>query len=331
MILLQRARIAASAALGFPRSMRLPLVGDMDGRFRSPGARIDDPRFGRSEGLPFTLEVVVDGERSAPAGVAREVDRVFFRDRGKLLFNVSFACGKPQGLFRRGLYGDPRSHWFNVFFGCYQIDVPKRVWGRPFGYREDGRTIDRDEVLRIGKSDWNYFSNWMYGVPDAAITPTDGLDDPQLRFEQRPRRAVNGRAWDEVLLDGVRVASAYDPGRADGLQLVDRGLWSALWRASFGLPLRRAVVDEPAFFAVPMAARLYMAFRESAADDDLGEPSYQTFFFGGTVNRWYAEHAADAAERDRRRVFNEAFLEAQMRAVERVMRDPCGGLGFPSP
>jgi hypothetical protein len=216
MVFLQRARIAASAALGFPRFMRLPLVGDIDGRFRSPGARIDDPRFGRSEGLPFTLEVVVDGERSAPAGVGREVDRVFFRDRGKLLFNVSFACGKPQGLFRRGLYGDPRSHWFNVFFGCYQIDVPKRVWGRPFGYREDGRTIDRDEVLRIGKSDWNYFSNWIYGVPDSAITPTDRLDDPWLRFEQRPRRRVNGRAWDEVLLDGVRVASACDPGRADG-------------------------------------------------------------------------------------------------------------------
>ncbi|MFO0512836.1 MAG: hypothetical protein ACK51K_19480, partial [Gammaproteobacteria bacterium] len=248
------------------------------------------------------------------------------------LFNVCFSCGAPKGVLREGSYGDPTSPWFNVFFGYYQIDVVASAWGRPFGYCDaSSGAVDTDDVVRIGKADWNYFSNWMYGVPDAAIVPTDRLDDPQLRFEQRPRRAVNGRAWDEVLLDGVRVASAYDPGRADGLQLVDRGLWSALWRASFGLPLRRAVVDEPAFFAVPMAARLYMAYRESAADDDLGEPSYQTFFFGGTVNRWYAEHAADAAERDRRRAFNEAFLEAQMRAVERVMRDPCGDLGFPSP
>ena len=53
--------------------------------------------------------------------------------------------------------------------------------------------------------------------------------------------------------------------------------------------------------------------------------------FGGTVNRWYADHVADEAERTRRRAFNEAFLEAQMRAVERVMRDRCGDLGFPSP
>lgn len=329
MTVLQRSRIEACAALGFPRFMRLPLVGDIDGRFRAPGARIDDPRFGRSEGLPFVLEVAVDGERSAPAGVGREVDRVFFRDRGKLLFNVSFACGRPQGLLRRGLYGDPRSHWFNVFFGCYQIDVPKRVWGRPFGYEEDGRTIHRDDVLRIGKSDWNYFSNWMYGVPDAAIAPTDSLDDAGLRVTQRPRRAVNGRAWDELVIENATVASAYDPGRAGGPQLVDRGLWSALWRASFGRPLRRAVVDEPAFFPVPMTAQLYMSFREATEDNDLGEPAYQTFFFGGTINQWYADHVADEAERAQRRAFNEGFLRAQMTAVERVMRDDFGDLGFP--
>jgi hypothetical protein len=51
--------------------------------------------------VPFVLEVVVDGKRSAPTGVGREVDCVFFHDRGKLLFNASFACGKPQGLCRR--------------------------------------------------------------------------------------------------------------------------------------------------------------------------------------------------------------------------------------
>ena len=327
--MLQRLKIEACAALGFPRFMRLPLVGDIDGRFRAPGAQLDDPRFGRSEGLPFAMEFVVDADRSAPAGVGREVDRAFFRDRGKLLFNVSFACGRPQGLLRRGLYGDPRSHWFNVFFGYYQVDVSRDVWGRPFGYREDGRTIDRDDVLRIGKSDWNYFSNWMYGVPDAAIAPTDRLDDPGLSVEQRPRREVNGRLWDGLRIDRAVVSSAYVSGRAEDPPLSDRGLWSALWRASFGRPLRRAVVDKPSFFAVPMTADLHMCWREVADDPDFGGPTYQTFLFGGTVNHWYAEQVADQAERRRRQAFNEEFLQTQLRAVERVMRGSYGDLGFP--
>ena len=327
---LQRTKIATCAALGFPRFMRLPLVGEIDNSFRAPGAQIDDPVFGRSEGLPFVMEFVVDAERSAPAGVGREVDRAFFRDQGKLLFNVSFACGEPRGLFRRGLYGDPRSHWFNVFFGYYQIDVSRRVWGRPFGYREDGRTLDRDDVLRIGKSDWNYFSNWMYGVPDSAIAPTDRLDDPDLSITQRPRQRINGRFWDGLRIDRAVVSSAYVSGRPADPPLADRGLWSALWRASFGRPLRRTVLGRPSFFPVPMTADLHMCWREADDDHDFGEPTYQTFLFGGTVNHWYAEHVADDAERGRRRAFNERFLQAQMRAVEGVMRGSYSELGFPT-
>ena len=316
-----KARIAAASALGFPRWLRLPLVGDVHNRFATRGARLDDPRFGCSQGLPFVMEIPVGDGRTPPAGVGKKADDAFFRLHKDLLFNVSFACGRPCGLFRRTVYGDPRSIWFNVFFGHYEIDVAQAAWGRPFGYEADGRTVCWDDVLRIGKADWNYFSNWVYGVPDAAVTATDlPLRGPQSVTRHLGRHPVNGREWDLLEMEGIQVSSAYWDGSMPGL--VDRGLWSFLWRASFGFPLGRKVADDPSFFAVPMKARLYMAWREASADNDLGVPAYQTFLFGGTINQRHS--ARSHAHREE----NEAFLAAQLEAVERVMRRDYPALGF---
>jgi hypothetical protein len=317
---LQKARIAAACALGFPRWLRLPLVGDIDNRFASPEVQLRDPRFGESQGLPFVMEIPVDTDDTPPAGVGKKVDDVFFQHRHKLLFNVSFACGKPQGLWRRGVYGDPRSIWFNVFFGYYEIDVEQAAWGRPFGYEADGKTVHWDDVLRIGKSDWNYFSNWMYGVPDAAIDRTNQpLRGPHTTTTHHGRTPINGRHWDVLELSGVDVVSAYDDGSGG---LVDRELWSFLWRASYGFPLGKKVVDEPSFFSVPMKAKLYMAWREAPADNDLGAPAFQTFLFGGTINQRYSSTSAEQA------AINEAFLQAQIDAVVRVMKADFSDLGF---
>ncbi len=316
-----KAQILTAACLGFPKFMRLPLVGDVDNKFAAPEVQLNSPRFGESQGLPFVMEIVVDGNRSAPAGVGRAADQAFFRQSPRLLFNVSFACGKPQGFLRRGLYGDPRSIWFNVFFGYYEIDVSKSAWGRPFGYESDGTTIHWDDVLRIGKSDWNYFSNWLYGVPDDKITPTnDPLRSANTTTTHHGRKDINGKQWDVLELDNVDVVSAYHDGSSPGL--VDRELWSYLWRASFGFPLGKKVVDAPSFFAVPMKAHLYMSFREKKRDNDLNTTSYQTFLFGGTINKHYSKRS-DACAKE-----NEAFLAEQLKAVERVMKKSYPDLGF---
>jgi hypothetical protein len=317
----QRARVRTAATLGFPSWLKLPLVGDVDNKFRAPEAVVNDPRFGQSEGVPFVMEIAVDGERSIPAGVGQKVDNVFFKEAPKLLFNVSFACGKPKGLCRTGIYGDPRSIWFNVFFGYYQIDVSARAWGRPFGYEADGVTVCWDDVLRIGKSDWNYFSNWLYGVPDQAIDSVNmPLRAADTSTTHHGRRPINGNTWDVIEIDNAHVVSAYDNGQ--GPELVQRELWSTLWQASYGFPLKKRVVEEQSFFPVPMKANLYMAWRKVDDDNDLGEPAYQTFLFGGTINKWWsaksAQHAAD----------NEEFLKVQLAAVEKVMRTYYPDLGF---
>lgn len=314
--------IHAACRLGFPSWLRLPLVGDVDNRFRSPTAQLNSKRFGQSEGLPFVMEIVVDGDRSAPAGVGQKVDSVFFKDHPPLLFNVSFACGKPRGLLRRGVYGDPRSIWFNVFFGYYEIDVDKELWGRPFGYEANGKDIHWDDILRIGKSDWNYFSNWVYGVPDQSIDPTNSLTQPPPVTRSLGRQQVGGKSWDLVEIDDALVVSAFASGRPQDARLTDRELWSLLWRASYGFPINKPVVEHASFFAVPMKANLYMSYREKKRDNDLGKTSYQTFLFGGTVNQWYSAQSPSQAKE------NEAFLEEQMVAVRRVMTTDFPDLGF---
>ena len=319
--LAQRARIGTAAALGFPRWLTLPMVGDVDNKFRAPEAVIDHPRFGKSEGLPFVMEIVVDGVHSAPAGVGRKVDEVFFKAHPKLLFNVSFACGKPKGLCRTGVYGDPRTIWFNVFFGYYQVDVVKRTWGRPFGYEADGVTPHQDDLLRIGKSDWNYFSNWMYGVPDKAIDVVNmPLIGARTTTSHHGRHVVNGRRWDLVELDNVDVVTAYDNGEGPGL--TQRELWSTLWQSSYGFPIKKRVVEEPSFFSVPMKGRFHMAYREVPSDNDHDEATYQTFMFGGTINKWWSKKSHQHSED------NDAFLNVQMAAVEAVMRKDYPDLGF---
>lgn len=110
-----------------------------------------------------------------------------------LLFNVCFACGAPEGPTRVGLYGDPRSRWFNVFLGYYQLDVLANAASSPFGYDTNGDVV-KDQVLRIGKSDWNYFSNWMYGVPESAILPNNTLQGATVDVKKRGI-TIGNKAW----------------------------------------------------------------------------------------------------------------------------------------
>ena len=131
------------------------MIGEIDNKFFLDGADVDDPKIGKSRAFPTAQEIVVDKERSAPAGVGQLVDSTFFKDSPKLVFNVAFSCA-DSNPFKPGAYGDPHSIWFNVFFGYYEIDVAQKAWGRPFGYEADldNRALgrhpqDRQERLEL--------------------------------------------------------------------------------------------------------------------------------------------------------------------------------------
>lgn len=310
------ARRAGRPAGGLARALtRLPLVGAVGGSVVGRAPLLDGGEFGAARSAartPGVTRIVVDERGSSPANVGALVKRKFFGNYPAFTFNVSFACGAADS------YADPRSIWFNVFVGYYEIVAPKSLWGRPFGYELDAARarVRFEDITRLGKADWNYFSNYVYGVPARAVEPYDGVDMGAVECRRlgRERVGAEGRSWDVVELGGVEVVSAYVSGR-DGRRLESPGpLYSPLWRLTFGRSRPRTEYPE-SFIPTRMRARLRMSYCEGR-DPRLGEV-YRTAIFGGTINEGYP----DAAR-------NELFLDRQTAALRHVIERHYAHLGF---
>jgi hypothetical protein len=302
---------------------RLPLAGAVGGSAvgRAPEVCCLEFNIGSSMSrAPGVTRIVVgEGGGGAPASVGEIVKRKLFPDCPDFVFNVSFSCGRASrsGL---GVYADPRSIWFNVFFGYYEIIAPKSSWARPFGYEvEKGKAqVCFDDIVRLGKADWNYFSNYIYGVPLSDIEPYDQINMDEVGCIQHGRDRVGGgeRYWDIVELDGVEVVSAYVSGR-DGkrLQSPSRVL-SPLWRLAFGSSAA-SPTHQDSFIPTRMRARLNISYLEDE-DSRLGKV-YRTLIFGGTTNSGYPDKAA-----------NEFLLKLQMQALHEIIGRYYHHLGFAS-
>lgn len=283
-----------------------PLVGEIRGRFLVEPAVIEDDEFGCSSRNPQVLEIIVSDEEQWPLGVGKIVNEVFFDEDPPIVFNVCFSCHQPDED-GRSEYADPESHWFNVFFGFYEIDVPSAEWGRPFGFKSadpDRLEIEFRDLVRIGKSDWNYFSNYIYGVPWWEVSKHNRLDDPgtTTRVADRPEE-VAGQRFLECEVDGMEVVSAYCAGD----ERLRRNVWpfTRVWRKQFGTCEPRPGHD---LSFVPTRMKLRFLIRwEEGEDYDLECRAYKTFIYGGSINKGFRDPA-----------FNERFLEAQMEAVKKA-------------
>jgi hypothetical protein len=285
-----------------------PLVGEIDERFFVVPPEFATKRFGETTHLPTVLEIYVSHEHQWPLDIGRLVDSVYFHSLDPVVFNVCFACAKPS-LLRGGDYANPESHWFNVFFGTYEIDVRCAEWTRPFGFSsavEGELNPEFDDLLRIGKSDWNYFSNFIYGVPKEECARHD--QDPPIASTRiiEPRVCIGGKEYVEAEVDGLDVVSGYVSG-TDGQRLRNNVCgFSSMWRAVFGRP-KRSGGSCASFAGTSMRMRFYARW-EKGWDSDLDCEAYKTFIYGGTVNLGYAGP-----------VDNGEFLAAQMEAVRAAM------------
>ncbi|APR87185.1 hypothetical protein A7982_12534 [Minicystis rosea] len=287
-----------------------PTIGAVGGSIQAHPPQINDPSAGPSRSIVSTImRIPIDTVPRLGSEVGSMVKKTFFADVPDFLFNVCFSVG-AFSLGGPGLYGNPTSPWFNVFAGYYQIDCPKPSWSRPFGYDIAGSApaVRYDEVLRIGKSDWNYFSNWMYGVPLDAIVPYDA-PDPDVRCATMGREKVGRSQWDLVDLDGFSAVSAYQSSAPGAAQLVENTILTPMWRLTFGEPESLPGRDT-SFLGTKMHARLYMAFTED-------EGAYHTYLFGGTVNK-----AFDGPE-------NTRLLEEQLASCRGIIEGYYSSLGFP--
>lgn len=239
---------------------------------------VNDPQLGRSRSVvPIINRIHIQDPPGWGARMGAIAKRTFFPACPAFVFNVCFAVGDFSLVLQPGLYGDPHSHWFNVFMGYYQLDAPKTTWTRPFGYESANprAQIMFEDVLRLGKSDWNYFSNYMYGVPEDCIEPYNRLDPTP--WQNLGRVMIGQTMWDSIEIEDVEVVSAYESGASDARRLVYNSVLTPLWRRTFGLPCPRPDFSQ-SFISTKLRAQMYMSFSE---DQD----SYHTVLFGGTVNK----------------------------------------------
>ncbi len=269
---------------------------------------VDHPRFGRSQlCTPTVLRIFVDEHERAVAKVGRIVKERMFPDHPPFAFNTVACVGGVAREGGPGLYTDPNSIWFNVFFGYYQLDCPKPEWSRPFGYLSAAgidSEIDAEDVARLGKSDWNWFSNWMYGVPIEDVLPHSTIDMSAIDVETSPPTRIGSTKWHGLTLSRVDVASCYESDARHAGKLVHNTVLDDVWRHSFGLPNPQP--DHPvSFIPTTIKAQVHMAYGED-------ERAFRTLIFGGTA-------AIDA---------DPGFLEAQLAAVQSVIERNYPRQGF---
>lgn len=271
-----------------------------DHPFVTPPTFTDD-KLGSAGGLDTVLRVPVDPQgKGVMGGVGRLAYHALFEDAGYQPFvvNVSFACSRPR--LGRSEYADARSIWFNVFLGFYQIDVTPEHYDHPFGYKRQGDTmvLDFEALARLGKADWNYFSNHVYGVPLDVVHRYDRVPSPRAKDLGRTR--VGDRWWDTVELRNIKVVSAYEA--EDDRRLEDTfGDLTQIWQMAFGTT-RPGDRFPRSFVGTRMRAQLYVAWSAEPTKD--GKTAFHTHVFGATINEDYP----DPEE-------NERFLSLQLGAL----------------
>jgi hypothetical protein len=284
-----------------------PAVGEVAGSPVVQEPVVADPGFGSSQlCTPVVLRIFVDDQDRAVAEVGKIVKQRMFPDHPGFVFNTVACVGRvPDGT--PGLYGDPNSIWFNVFLGYYQLDAPKSDWTRPFAYKH-ARGIDSEveleDIVRLGKSDWNWFSNWMYGVPTDHVVPFSGIDMRETAAEQTATEKVGATAWHGARISNVVAASTYEADAPGAARLTCNTIVDDIWRNSFGLPNPQPGHPE-SFIPTTFDAQVLMAYWEDDA-------AYHTLILGGT--------SPPGAE--------PRFLGAQMDAARRVIEDGYSNRGF---
>ncbi|MCB9778920.1 MAG: hypothetical protein H6742_10185 [Alphaproteobacteria bacterium] len=215
---------------------------------------------------------------------------------------MQFACAGAD-LLRRGPYADPRSAWHNVFFGVYEVRVDAAAWDRPFAFETalPGAAPRGEDVVRLGKADWNDLSNGLYGVPRAVAAPHDALG--AARWQEGAPETIEGVEWRTVSFTNASAVSAWR-NPADGARFDrDAGLVGVLWRLVFGTPAPGGPADRQSFAPTCHGGRFWLRWVPSRSRVT-GRPCYRTLVAGAVVRE---DHPDDA--------LRERILAAQSRAL----------------
>ena len=286
---------------------RLP-IGILAGRSLWPPLRLPDHGLGHLTSPPVATRFHIGpGGRGFPAGIGARAHAAHFGDSPPFVVKVRFACIGTD-LLRRGPYADPRSPWHNVFFGAYEVRVHQDEWDRPFGFEGPGdHALPRGEdVVRLGKADWNDLSNGLYGVPRHVAAPHDPLGS--ARWWHEGAEELGGASWQRLSFSGATAVSAWR-NPADGGALEDVSPWIGwLWRRVFGVPKGVPPMQRPSFAPVQHQGRFWL--RHLACRSRLtGRPCYRTLVAGTVAREDHPDVDLSAQVLEAQRQALQPFLE----------------------
>jgi hypothetical protein len=154
-------------------------------------------------------------------------------------------------------YYDPKSPWYNVFFGSYAIRSYKPD-GEAWGY--SGGKPDFKEFLQIPKLDYNVFTAGQFGCPP---------DKMCFDVSKSVQSTVGG--WDCLELDVCVPSGLHDPVRSLG---------KPESFVVYGIPSRELFSSREEFEKLCMHGKMYMCrIPQSRIDPRIGQPI--TLAFGG--------------------------------------------------
>jgi hypothetical protein len=142
-------------------------------------------------------------------------------------------------------YYDPRSPWYNVFYGAYGILSHKRD-GTYWGFKADG-TPNYEEMFEIPELDYNYLTAGQLGCPPA-----------KQHFEVLEQHPGTVGAWS--LTEAVcKVPS--------GLHHLEDSLHAnPLYYSIFGYPDQKLIGNHESYEPVTMRGQTF--FRKATTEDD---------------------------------------------------------------
>lgn len=265
-------------------------VGTLAGRAWWPPLALPDPELGHLTSLPVPTRFHLGpGGTGFPRGIGARAHAAHFAEAPPLVVKVQFACAGAD-LLRRGPYADPRSPWHNVFFGAYEVRVDAEAWGRPFAFDAAEATASPrgEDVVRLGKADWNDLSNGLYGVPRAVAAPHDPLGDARW-WEEEPL-AIGACRWRTVSFTGATAVSAWRNPRDGGAFDRDLGAIGVLWRLVFGHPPADVDTDRPSFAPALHGGRFWLRWLPCRSRLT-GRPCYRTLVAGAVVREDHPDEA----------------------------------------
>jgi hypothetical protein len=285
-----------------------PSVGVVDSKLVAEPPVMSEQPWGRSgPSSPGILRLHVSDESRVGTDIGSRVKQLIFPEPEfpAFFFNVVPCCASPDPNTGKGAYADPTSIWFNVFYGIYEIDCHRSAgWNRPFGYQNAADVSSKfqySDLERIGKADWNWFSNYLYGVPEEVCAQHSDIG--QARFEDVSTVTIGSTQWHRISMRNVTVASAYQsPG---GGQLQENCMMTDEWRRCFGQPWPREGFDV-SFIPTTLRSTLFMSYTEHSGIPD---PYFSTLIFGGTC-RDDGDAGDDGSE----------FLDAQVTAAQQTIQ-----------